>query len=494
VAEYYAQRRQVPPAQVIGLDLPTGEAMSRLEYNELLRAPLIKALVDRGLFTLAPGEAGAKRVPVGATVRHAALCYGVPLKIRPDTGLNEPEAKKLEAGLRRNEAAVDSELACLPMSFTNYMLAGVVNNPFYGATNAAVFHPTNGLLLVARLDGPTPEIARSLVDKAMEAETNGLWGRAYFDLRNTTNVDYQLGDRFLLNGAEACFRSGFETVAETNEATFRASFPLSQVAVYAGWYDGQASGPFTRPKVEFMPGAFAYHLHSLSAATIRSATENWVGPLLAKGATITMGCVEEPYLSGTPDIGMFLVELLGRGFTFGEAAWAAQSSLSWQTTVVGDPLYRPTARRPEDLHADLAQRKSPLLEWSHLKVVNLNLASGLPPRQLVGYLENEPGTRSSAVLTEKLAELYWSMNQYSDSQDTMQAALRRGPSPQQKVRIYWTLNERWRFLGRTERQFNNLEEFVRECPDYPDLPQLYRQLAELADKMGKKDVAEKYRK
>jgi tetratricopeptide (TPR) repeat protein len=146
------------------------------------------------------------------------------------------------------------------------------------------------------------------------------------------------------------------------------------------------------------------------------------------------------------------------------------------------------------LHADLAQRKSPLLEWSHLKVVNLNLASGLPPRQLVGYLENEPGTRSSAVLTEKLAELYWSMNQYSDSQDTMQAALRRGPSPQQKVRIYWTLNERWRFLGRTERQFNNLEEFVRECPDYPDLPQLYRQLAELADKMGKKDVAEKYRK
>jgi uncharacterized protein (TIGR03790 family) len=493
VAEYYAQRRQVPPAQVIGLDLPTGETMSRQEYNETLRDPLAQALVARGLFTVAPGEAGARRLPVGASLRHAALCYGVPLKIRADGTLNEPGTEKMSSEVRRNDAAVDSELACLPMSFTNYRLASVVSNPFYGATNAARLHPTNGVLLVARLDGPTPEIARGLVDKAMAAETNGLWGRAYFDLRNAARTPYEMGDRWLAAGARACTRAGYDILTDTNEATFRASYPLSHIAVYAGWYDGEVSGPFTRAKVEFMPGAFAYHLHSFSAQSIRTVKAHWVGPLLAKGATITMGCVEEPYLVGTPNIGTFLECLLERGFTFGEAACASQANLSWQITVVGDPLYRPTARRLEDLHADLMRRKNPLVEWSHLKQVNLDQAKGLPFPQLVADLKAIPATRVSAVLLEKLAELYWATNQYSDAQNTLQAALRRNPSPQQKVRLHSTLNERWRSLERADRQFANLETFARDCPDYPDLPQLHRQLAELAEKLGRKAAAEKYR-
>jgi hypothetical protein len=192
VADYYAQRRQVPDNQVIGFDLPASESISRSEYNDQLRAPLLKALVERKLLTLAEGPAATNRLPVAARIRYVALCYGVPLKIKHDPGLNEPAALKLPEGLRRNDAAVDSELACLPGSLTNYLLAGVLGNPFYGATNAAAMHPTNGLLLVARLDGPTPEIARGLVDKALEAETNGLWGRAYVDIRNTTNADYRI--------------------------------------------------------------------------------------------------------------------------------------------------------------------------------------------------------------------------------------------------------------------------------------------------------------
>ena len=156
------------------------------------------------------------------------------------------------------------------------------------------------MLLVARLDGPTPAIARGLVDKALQAEADGLWGRAYFDLRNITDPGYKLGDDWIRGAAEICRRLGFETVVDENPGTFPAAFPMSQIAFYIGWYDGTVSGPFAQPTVEFMPGAFAYHLHSFSAATLRSASQNWVGPLLAKGATITMGCVAEPYLSGHP--------------------------------------------------------------------------------------------------------------------------------------------------------------------------------------------------
>ena len=38
-------------------------------------------------------------------------------------------------------------------------LTGPWPNPFYSATNASAFHPTNGILMVARLDAPSSAIA-----------------------------------------------------------------------------------------------------------------------------------------------------------------------------------------------------------------------------------------------------------------------------------------------------------------------------------------------
>src|SRR5581483_6204582 len=149
---------------------------------------------------------------------------------------------------------------------------------YYRTTNAAAMNPTNGadgILLVARLDGPTAGIARALVDKAMQAEADGLWGRAYFDLRGITNGPYKIGDDWMRHAAEACYLLGFETAVDQRDGTFSPGFPLSQVAFYAGWYDGNVSGPFAQPTVEFMPGAFAYHLHSFSATTLRSTTRQW---------------------------------------------------------------------------------------------------------------------------------------------------------------------------------------------------------------------------
>src|SRR6185295_18632473 len=102
----------------------------------------------------------------------------------------------------------------------------------------------------------------------------------------------------------------------------------------------------------------------------------------------TMGSVFESYLSGTPDLSTFFSRLLLLGFTFGEAAYASQMSLSWQTTVIGDPLYRPSGRPPPELHFDLEARHSPLLAWSHERVVNLNLLKKAPLEEGEAYLQN----------------------------------------------------------------------------------------------------------
>ena len=119
--------------------------------------------------------------------------------------------EKMRPEMRRDEAAVDSELALLPLIEEKLPLAGPLRNPVYTTTNRASLHPTNGVLLVARLDGPTPEIARGLVDKALQAEADGLWGRAYFDLRSITEPGYKPGDDWIRGAAEICWRMGFET-------------------------------------------------------------------------------------------------------------------------------------------------------------------------------------------------------------------------------------------------------------------------------------------
>jgi uncharacterized protein (TIGR03790 family) len=510
VAEYYAQRRQVPSNQLFGFDLPLTESMTRVEFMEQLQKPLLKNLEANKLFTFAPVTNGvsaartaAQRRVVEATIRYAALCYGVPTKILRDPNLVEEGVDKLRPELRRNEASVDSQLACLPLSEQTLMWTGPLPNRFYGATNSTGLHPTNGILMVTRLDGPSASIARGLVDKALEAETNGLWGRAYFDSLGITNAttEYKLGDDWIRGGAQTCRRLGFETELDQrpgffpsdskNSGTFPASYPMSHIAFYAGWYDWHVSGPFTQPAVEFMPGAFAYHLHSFSAQTLRTTNEHWVGPLLAKGATITMGSVDEPYLMGTPDVAAFLAQLIYMQFSFGEAAYASQNSLSWQNIAVGDPLYRPFGRKPQDQHLDLERRQSKLIEWSHLRVVNLNQAMGADPDELIGYLEQMPLTRKSAVLREKLADLYWAKKKFSDALEFYDATLKLDPSPQQKIRIMLKLAERRAFFGPEQAAFNLYQKFLNDFPDYPDLLSIYQKLLPLAQKLAKKEEVER---
>ena len=499
VAEHYAERRSVPKSQVFGFELSKGEDMSRTEYRDTLEKPLLKKLESAGFWRLGDGEVtdtNGKPVKVEGKVleskiRYLALCYGVPLRILADPNLKEPAEETMRPEFRRNEAAVDSELASLPLLNRKFPLAGPLRNSLYTATNAVWFSPTNGVLMVTRLDGPTPEIARGLVDKAIQAETDGLWGRAYFDWRNIADPAMKLGDDWIRTAADMSRHLGFETITNDQEATFLASFPMSQIALYMGWYRQHVDGPFTLPKVEFMPGAFAYHLHSFSASTLRSTNTTWAGPLLAKGATATMGCVHEPYLGGTPDLGVFTARLFFHNFSFGEAAYASQNVLSWMTTVVGDPLYRPFAKPPHQLHQELEARHSKLVEWSHLRVVNLNAARGTPANEQVNYLEQIPITKESSVLSEKLGDLCAAQGKPSSAVHAYERALKLDPSPQQRIRLRLTLGEKLLALNREEEAYSNYQKFAEESPDYVDLASVQRDLAALAQKLGKRTDAPK---
>jgi uncharacterized protein (TIGR03790 family) len=488
VARHYAAVRRVPKDQVIGLNLSATEEISRAEYEDSLANPLARELEKRKLWRMGTRswpvtnatDLRPLRMPVESRIRYAVLCYGVPLRIRSEATLHEPGEENVRPELRRNEAAVDSELAALPLPAEVRMKFGLLRNPYYTTTNAAMLSPTNGILLIARLDGPTAEIARSLVDKAIAAETNGYWGRAYCDIRGITTSDYKMGDDWIRGAFDICRVMGFEGHLDTNAATIPASLPMSQIAFYAGWYEPNACGPFLAPQMEFMPGAFAYHLHSANAWTIRSTSNGWVGPLLARGATCSMGSVYEPYLMGTPDIGTFAARWLIGGFTFGEAAYACQNALSWQTTVVGDPLYRAFAMNPQLLHLKLERTGNPLVAWSHLRVANMNLVRGTPLLGVIGFLESLPLTKESAVLMEKLADLYGTVGKPTSTVYAYQQALKLDPTPQQRIRVYLKLGEQLAAQNRNDEAEKTYRALLDEFPAYPGRTEVEATLAKLA--------------
>ncbi len=481
VARHYARRRSVPESQLLGLRLPQTATLSRADYVSAIQEPLRRHLVAKGLAEWVPDSSplppGRKALAqkrlrlVRSEIRYLLLCYGVPWYIPQDPSLRS-DTQGIPPQLQRNDASVDDELALLPRLGFDDPIASAPN-PVVGVTNGAQIHPTNGVFMVTRLDGPTPEIARGLVDKALEAESRGLWGHAYIDLRAITNGPYGLGDRMITNAAVAAKRLGFETFVDNQPATLGVGYPLSQVALYVGWYDSGVTGPFYRASVEFQPGAFAYHLHSFSAANLRSASENWVGPLLARGATATMGCVAEPYLEFTPNPAMFLERWGYVGMTLGEAATAAHPVLSWQTVVVGDPLYRPFGRPLAEDGKRLDDANDPWTAYALVRNANLQLMAGRSVEAMRDQLEGQRWATHHAVVAEKIARLYWSGIRVRRALEWYDTALGlTNATPMQRRRLLQDSVEAHRVLGQPAEAYRCLEQLIVTAPPDVDLQEL----------------------
>lgn len=493
VAEHYAAKRKVPENQIISLPLPESESITRDDFENKLQQPLWQEIRARKLLTYRANESGSTNCNVvEAKIRYAVLCYGVPVKIAPDPGRKEDVPETLRVELRRNEAAVDSELAVLPLLDRKPLAAGLLVNPAYGATNVSTLHPTNGVLMVARLDGPTPQLAMGLVDKAMQAETNGLWGRAYFDLRGLNEGAYKAGDTWIHGASEVARVYGFETVQDTSGSTFPPETPLSDLALYFGWYDQSVSGPFTNGMVQFRPGAVAYHLHSFSARTLRVPDVWWAGPLIALGATATMGCTEEPYLETTPQPNIFLSRFAMLGFSFGEAAYASQPALSWQNTIVGDPLYAPFRKSQKERYEQLERSKGADLEWSMLMWINYRLAQNASLDEIEAFYSQNPLCKESAVLQEKLAELYRSRGKIFDAMEPYEKAVKLATNPLQKLRVRLNAAALFYSLSKNQEAYDLLKSVLQDYPAYPDKRDIYERLQKLASRLNREAEAQEF--
>ncbi len=339
LAKFYAQRRGIARDHLVGLTCSTYEEISREEYDTDIALPLREIFKARHWWTMRETPEHQEAV-LTTSIRFVAVIKGVPLKIRPTTAPypgDEPGPGPVDS---HNEASVDSELATL--GFFSRRISGAQLNPYFQSFQSIGGLENAGLLLVCRLDAPTAATVRRMIIDAIAAEKSGLWGRAYVDSAHNVAPGFNLGDQWLAEIPQQLHKVGIPVVYDDSPLIFPDGFPMTDCALYYGWYAPNVAGPFNQPEFRFVPGAIAIHIHSFSANTLRDPNANWVAPFISRGAAASLGNVYEPYLQLTAHLNILNDRLL-HGFTLAESAYASIEALSWMSVIVGDPLYRPYA-------------------------------------------------------------------------------------------------------------------------------------------------------
>ncbi len=396
LAEIYREARGIPLENVIALDMPGKADISREEYDRTILKPLRNEFERRWWWKRQTDREGLM-IPVANKIRVLVLMRGVPLRIQPTPKPAPPlgadgkpaPAPPADPIKGHDEASVDSELAmfCVETLPTD----GVLMNKFYKSEKSITEENMPFLVLTARIDAASMETCERMIHDAVETEKTGLWGRAYVDIANK----FPQGDQWLEEVVKSDEAVGIPTVVDRYNDTLPKNYPMTDAAIYYGWYDWSISGPFLNSNFRFRKGAVAMHLHSFSAEQLADPNKNWSAGLLERGAAVTIGNVYEPYLHLTHDFSILHQRLLA-GSTWVEACWAAMPVTSWQGVVLGDPLYRPFRHLDgsgEKQEADIAYRalRAAVLQWGNdplARVLQLEKASD---RMKSGVLEEAVG-------------------------------------------------------------------------------------------------------
>jgi uncharacterized protein (TIGR03790 family) len=369
LARYYMEKRAIPEKNLLQLWVTNKEWCSREEYDRNV-VPRVREYLR-------------KKDPLG-NIRCLVTTYGIPLKISPpemtkeerrrveelkkkqsrieeelralSKGEKEPR-KRLESDLEETRKRInilrksdyrssfDSELALVRVE--NYTLSGWVPNPrFIGFKNRKLGFDPDEVLMVSRLDGPTEEIVKRVIDDSIETEKTGLKGIAYFDARwpkpsreKENKVEgYALYDLSIHLAGERIRESGQMSVVVDDKQELFKEGECPDAALYCGWYSlAQYVDAF-----KWRPGAVAYHIASAECETLREKDSRvWCKMMLEKGVDATVGPVSEPYVQAFAVPEVFFGLLVGGRLTLVECYTVSNPSWSWQMVLIGDPLYRP---------------------------------------------------------------------------------------------------------------------------------------------------------
>lgn len=324
------QRLTVPPDATDSArraaDQQRDAIRARLDAGQRQARKLLSAGID------APERAEARQI-----IRQHSGLLGLLDHLQTD--LNRVNANQ-------TTASFDSELSLLwwDDDYPRYRWLPNRLKLLHGPVPEAVDQPGGPVLMVSRLDGPSPKVVRRIIDESIAVERRGLRGKVYIDARGLTGMDaYGTYDRKLHDLADLLKRKTKLTVKLDNRGPVFKPGTCRDVALYCGWYSlGNYVDAF-----DFVPGAVGLHIASHEAITLqRPAARYWCKELLDDGVAATYGPVAEPYLHAFADPREFFGLILTGRFSLVEAYYFTKPFNSWMMLLVADPLYRPFAANP----------------------------------------------------------------------------------------------------------------------------------------------------
>ena len=316
IGQYYKQMRNIPAGHVVTITATTNQSIAESDYYTDVRDPIRDYIQANGL---------QEKILYIVTTR------GMPLKV---TG--------------SDERALDSLLADLYGTVTTGWGGQYgSDNPYY--LDSSRFTSSHGIVLVARLSGPSVEHAKGLVDRALYAEQHldAGTGTAWIDLRglkpDLNNWYYSQAERFIETAGGRTAAEGIETIVDRQTAMF-PNGTCDNTLFYYGWYSYHNFQPIFDGYLKV--GSVTWHLDSASAYILTDPEDpNWSVQMIMRGATVVAGAVREPYTFAMQAGGIFY-ERFFRGYTAAESWWASIPNTHWRMVFVGDPLYSPFREPP----------------------------------------------------------------------------------------------------------------------------------------------------
>ena len=362
LARYYMEQRGIAKENLLKITTSEKETVSRRIYDREIARPIRKYLQNheriRALVTLrgvplkvrAPALSAAEKEQIKRLEQQQTELRS---KLEQLSGEQTDALKRRLAELKKQldqarkknySAAVDSELSLVMKPDLD--LEFWQPNPFFvGFQKQQLDLTKDDVRLVARLDGPSFDLVRRMIDDSLRAEQSGLRGTAYFDARvprseKTSLRGYALYEQSLHRAAERIQRLQLMPVVIEATGKLLQAGEAPDAALYSGWYSlARYVDAF-----DWVPGAVGYHIASQECQTLRrSSGRYWCKSMLEDGAAAVIGPVAEPYVQAFPLPEAFF-NFLGDGYyTLAEAYFLSLPYLSWRMILVGDPLYRPFA-------------------------------------------------------------------------------------------------------------------------------------------------------
>lgn len=309
-AEYYRQARGVPYANLIGLSLPTDEAVAETQFAALRDA--VDGYLERN---------GLSAQVIGLLVGH-----GVPGRYTRSDGYEESIAGQLQK----------ADGVTTPL--TN-PVAAAADPDRPTATNLA------GHRLTARIDGPTLADSIALVDRAVAIQQQGLGdgssAKLWLDAVTTGAVYEPYVDEMLAWAASLdrqSLRLRFEVTTPTDPPTEAGFASVADDGFFWGWRASSVPAGFFAEPAGVRVFAAQLDDFAITAPTLRDVqSSSWAIASLQAGYAAALGTSRPVSSAAMPLIRPFF-GALEAGWALGEAWGVSTPLMRSGVELIGDPL------------------------------------------------------------------------------------------------------------------------------------------------------------